>query len=184
MADVSIQLHACLNAMKNLSREKKDIVAKSKKEIADLRKEYEALGNTIKGKESTLQTSTQELDVLDRHITETQQSYKKILDSTSELMKQVSEYNPANSSNTAEHISQKPEARKNPDVPEHAVTNSANNAIDEHESKPAVQVEDTNKSFSSRFKHMKRNPKKNTKSQEMNTPEPQSEENISLSVSE
>ena len=39
MADVSIQLHACLNAMKNLSREKKDVVAKSKKEIADLRKE-------------------------------------------------------------------------------------------------------------------------------------------------
>lgn len=95
MAEVSVQLHSCLNTMKNLSREKRDDIIHNQQDILRLKQEYEALGKSIAEKESGLVTATQELETLNVHIKETQQQYKKILDSTQELMKQVKEYNPA-----------------------------------------------------------------------------------------
>ena len=95
MAEVSVQLHSCLNTMKNLSREKRDDILHNQQDIARLKKEYEALGKSITERETALVTATQELETLNVHIKETQQQYKKILDSTQELMKQVKEYNPA-----------------------------------------------------------------------------------------
>lgn len=95
MAEVSVQLHSCLNTMKNLSREKRDDIIHNQQDIARLKKEYEALGKSITERETALVTATQELETLNIHIKETQQQYKKILDSTQELMKQVKEYNPA-----------------------------------------------------------------------------------------
>ena len=94
MAEVSVQLHSCLNTMKTLSREKRDHILKSQQEIFELKKNYQALGVTISEKEEALASDTSELEALNVHIKETQQQYKKILDSTHELMRQVKEYNP------------------------------------------------------------------------------------------
>ena len=187
MAEVSVQLHACLNAMKNLSREKKDIATQNQREIAQLKKEYEDLGKTIKAKEATLMTASQELDVLDAHIRETQQSYKKILDSTNELMKQVSDYNPAKSSNNTEPLKNIKDAHISQTKDSTASDKSI--ATSKKETKITTPVEDTNQTFSSRFKHLKRGPNRNTKSQESSTEVAkavhfQSEENVSLTVEE
>ena len=95
MAEVSVQLHSCLNTMKNLSREKRDDIIHNQQDVIRLKKEHETLGKSITDKESALVTATRELETLNVHIKETQQQYKKILDSTQELMKQVKEYNPA-----------------------------------------------------------------------------------------
>ena len=95
MAEISVQLHSCLNTMKNLSREKRDDIIQNQQELVKLKKEYENLGKTITDKETALITATQELETLNVHIKETQQQYKKILDSTQALMKQVKEYNPS-----------------------------------------------------------------------------------------
>jgi hypothetical protein len=94
MAEVSVQLHSCLNTMKAMSREKRDIIITSQQDIFELKKKYEALGITIAEKEEGLATETSELETLNVHIKETQQQYKKILDSTHDLMRQVKEYNP------------------------------------------------------------------------------------------
>ena len=94
MAEVSVQLHSCLNTMKTLSREKRDHILKSQQEIFELKKNYQALGITISEKEEALTSDTSELEALNVHIKETQQQYKKILDSTHDLMRQVKEYNP------------------------------------------------------------------------------------------
>jgi len=83
--------------MKKLSREKRDKIIHNQNEVLRLKKEYDALGVSIKEKEIIHGTATKELDELNIHIKETQQSYKKILDSTNELMKQVKDYNPSNS---------------------------------------------------------------------------------------
>lgn len=95
MAEVSVQLHSCLNAMKKMSREGRDNIIHAQQEIFELKKDYEALGNTITEKEETLVNDTKELETLNVSIKETQQQYKKILDSTHELMRQVKEYNPS-----------------------------------------------------------------------------------------
>ena len=97
MAEISVQLHLCLNTMKKLSREKRDEIINNQNEVLRLKKEYEALGASIKEKEIAHGTVTRELEELNIHIKETQQSYKKILDSTNELMKQVKDYNPSKS---------------------------------------------------------------------------------------
>ena len=96
MAEVSVQLHSCLNTMKTLSRDKRDHILKTQQEIFELKKNYQALGITISEKEEALVTDTTELETLNTHIKETQQQYKKILDSTHDLMRQVKEYNPTN----------------------------------------------------------------------------------------
>ena len=95
MAEVSVQLHSCLNTMKSMSRDKRDNIITSQQEIFELKKKHEALGITISEKEESLSNETAELETLNVHIKETQQQYKKILDSTHELMRQVKEYNPA-----------------------------------------------------------------------------------------
>lgn len=95
MAEVSLQLHSCLNTMKSLSRDKRDLILKNQQEIFELKKNYQALGITISEKEEALTTDTSELEALNVRIKETQQQYKKILDSTHELMRQVKEYNPS-----------------------------------------------------------------------------------------
>jgi len=83
--------------MKNLSRKKRDEIINNQNEVLRMKKEYDALGSSIKEKEIAHSTITRELEELNIHIKETQQSYKKILDSTNELMKQVKDYNPSNS---------------------------------------------------------------------------------------
>lgn len=97
MAEISVQLHSCLNTMKNLSREKRDEIISNQNEVLRMKKEYDALGESMKEKEIIRGNATRELEELNVHIKETQQSYKKILDSTNELMKQVKDYNPSNS---------------------------------------------------------------------------------------
>lgn len=94
MAEVSVQLHSCLNTMKTLSRDKRDLILKNQQEIFELKKNYQALGISISEKEEALANETSDLEALNVHIKETQQQYKKILDSTHELMRQVKEYNP------------------------------------------------------------------------------------------
>jgi len=94
MAEISVQLHSCLTAMKTLSRQKRDAIIRHQEELLDLRKQYDALGTAIEEKDLTVSSLTQELEALNVHIKGTQQSYRKILDSTHELMKQVQEYNP------------------------------------------------------------------------------------------
>ena len=94
MAEVSVQLHSCLNTMKTMSREKRDNIITSQQEIFELKKKYEALGITITEKEESLTNETSDLEALNVHIKETQQQYKRILDSTHDLMRQVKEYSP------------------------------------------------------------------------------------------
>lgn len=94
MAEISVQLHSCLTAMKTLSRQKRDAIIRHQEELLELRKQHDALGTAIEEKDLTVSTLTQELEALNVHIKGTQQSYRKILDSTHELMKQVQEYNP------------------------------------------------------------------------------------------
>ena len=95
MAEISVQLHSCLNAMKTLSRQKRDAIIHNQEELLELRKQYDALGSAIEEKDGCVMSLTQELEALNVHIKSTQQSYRKILDSTHDLMKQVQEYNPS-----------------------------------------------------------------------------------------
>jgi chromosome segregation ATPase len=94
MAEVSLKLHSCLNAMKVLSQQKKEDIMQSNSKIASLNSEYEKLKTTIETTEQYVNSTTLELSNLNEQISQTQATYKQILDSTRNLMQQVKQYNP------------------------------------------------------------------------------------------